>query len=71
MLALIFWVMVALFFLIFLVVLMIFPFKMAAAKPFECPSCDRKLRLITKSAKCPHCKTKLFKHVSGEYRASV
>ncbi|WP_422193980.1 DUF2614 family zinc ribbon-containing protein [Psychrobacillus psychrotolerans] len=71
MLSIILFVIVGLFFIMLLGALIIVPFKMAASKSFECPTCENKLKLITKTAKCPHCKTKLYKHVSGEYRVSV
>ncbi|WP_445677862.1 DUF2614 family zinc ribbon-containing protein [Psychrobacillus sp. FSL K6-2365] len=71
MLSIILFVIIGIFFILLLGAFIIVPFKMAASKPFECPTCENKLKLITKTAKCPHCKTKLYKHVSGEYRVSV
>gem|GEM_PF-6668062 len=57
-------------FLIFCFIVM-FPIaliKVAKSKSFKCPSCDREVKLITTTAKCPFCKTKLFKHSNGEYQ---
>jgi len=47
--------------------ILVSPFILIFVKPKNCPACDRKVRLIGKSTKCNHCKTKLFKHANGEY----
>ena len=60
--------------LFILCIILMIPFaaiKMAKAKPVPCPVCETEIKLISNTAKCPNCKTKLFKHVSGEYRAKV
>lgn len=43
-------------------------YKMRKANPVPCPQCETELKLISNTAKCPNCKAKLFKHVSGDYR---
>ena len=43
------------------------PFIMIFKKPFNCPVCERKIKLFGKISKCPHCKTKMFKHANGQY----
>lgn len=45
-------------------------FKVAKAKKTKCPACERDVKLVTNAAKCPFCKTKLFKHADGDYRIS-
>lgn len=42
--------------------------KMSRAKPIVCPQCEADFKLISSTGKCPNCKAKLFKHVSGEYK---
>ena len=67
-------ILIALLGFFFLCVILMIPvaaFKMAKAKPVPCPVCETEIKLISNTAKCPNCKTKLFKHVSGEYRAKV
>lgn len=42
--------------------------KVARTKKTKCPNCEREIKLVNTSAKCPFCKTKLFKHADGDYR---
>ncbi|NYV67280.1 hypothetical protein HYI36_18575 [Bacillus sp. Gen3] len=35
-------------------------------KKLNCPTCGRELKVIQKTIKCPHCKSKLFEHENGE-----
>lgn len=63
---------ILLFFIgIFIFMLIAFPVAFAQhakATPFVCPACGREIKLVANTAKCPKCKTKLFKHADGTYR---
>lgn len=34
----------------------------------NCPYCENQVKLVTKTQKCPSCKTKLYKHGDGTYK---
>lgn len=68
MLAILLFLIFGFFILVFIVAIIIAPFKLLAAKPFKCPTCENDIKLIAKTGKCPNCKTKLYKHASGEFR---
>lgn len=67
MLVIIITIVIIFFVVVFVGAVIAAPIVAMFVKPFNCPGCDRKIKLVGKTAKCRHCKTKLLKHANGQY----
>lgn len=63
-----FWLIVGAIISVLVIMFLIALLKVAKAKSTACPNCERKIKLVTTSAKCPFCKAKLFKDTEGNYK---